>query len=122
MSKIELSKIIDSTVSELTKIKIGLLVRATLPEILELELISELEVVKLTQSDYSKMTLDLNYPVLRLVDEKKSIKENRIISEYTRYYAKPHNYKDSRYLISSEWYEKSQLDYIKWLKRKVQIS
>ena len=107
--------------SELNKLRIGLLVRTTLPQVLELELISEIEVKKMTEDDYSKMIFNMNYPVLKLIDEKISINENRLVGEYTRYYVEPVAYCDSRYLISSEWYVQNQEDYIRWLKRKVQI-
>lgn len=105
----------------LNKLKIGILVKATLPQILELELISEIEVKKMTEDDYSKMIFDMNYPVLKLVDENLSINENRTVGDYTRYYADPFDYKNSRYLISSEWYDRNQEDFIRWLKRKVKI-
>ena len=121
MSKETLSEIIKAPISKLNKLKIGLLVRSTLPVIIELELISEIEIKKMTENDYSKMIFDMNYPVLRLIDENHSIIENRSIGEYTRYYADPYKYKNSRYLISSEWYDRNQEDYIRWLKRKVKI-
>ncbi len=121
MSKEKLSEIINSPISELNKLKIGLLVRATLPQILELELLSEMEVKKMTEDGYSKMSFDMNYPVLKKVDENISIKDNRMVGDHTRYYAEPFNYKGSSYLISSEWYDRNQEDYIRWLKRKVRI-
>jgi hypothetical protein len=121
MSKESLKKIIQLPLTELNKLRIGLLVRTTLPQVLELELISEIEVKKMTEDDYSKMIFNMNYPVLKLIDEKISINENRLVGEYTRYYVEPVAYCDSRYLISSEWYVQNQEDYIRWLKRKVQI-
>lgn len=115
----KLYEIINSSTSELNNMKIGILVRSTMPEILTSEKISELEVHKLTTEDYSKMIFDMNYPVLKLVDEKKSIKENRMVGNYTRYYAFPYFYMGKQYLISSEWYDHSHESYTKWLKRKV---
>lgn len=122
MSKEKLAEIINSPLSELNKLKIGLLVRATLPMILELGLISESEVKKMTDKDYSKMIFDMNFPVLKLVNKKLSMIENRTVDNYTRYYANPNNYGDLRYLISSEWYDRNQEAYIRWLKRKVNIN
>jgi hypothetical protein len=121
MSKETLSEIIKTPYAKLITGKVGELVRATLPQILELELISELEVKKMTEQDFSKLVFDMNYPVLRIVNENLSILENRSIGEYTRYYAQPHSYKGSRYLISSEWYDRNQEGYIRWLKRKVKL-
>ena len=121
MEKEKIFEIINAPSTELNKLKIGLLVRATLPVILELELISEIEVKKMTEDYYSKMIFEMNYPVLKLINDEFSINENRTIGDYTRYYADPYNYKGSRYLISSEWYDRNQEDYIKWLKRKVKM-
>lgn len=121
MSKEKLSEIINSPISELNKLKIGLLVRATLPQILDMELLSEMEVKKMTEDGYSKMSFDMNYPILKKVEENISIKDNRMVGDHTRYYADPFVYKGSRYLISSEWYDRNQEDYIRWLKRKVRI-
>ncbi len=121
MSKEALYDLVNSPFQELNKLKIGVLVRTTLPQILESELISEIEVKKLTEDDYSKMIFDLNYPVLKKVDENLSIKENRMIGDYTRYYSDPYDYKNFRYLISSEWYDRNQEGYIRWMKRKVKV-
>lgn len=122
MSKAEVFEFVNSPFSELNKLKIGILVRATLPQILESELISEIEVKKLMEVDYSKMIFDMNYPVLKKVDENLSIKENRMIGDYTRYYSDPYDYKNFRYLISSEWYDRNQEGYIRWMKRKVKLA
>lgn len=119
MSNKELFEIINSPLSELNKLKIGRLVRATLPEILEKELISEIEIKKMTSSDYSKMVFDMNYPVFKEIDENNSLLVNRTVGDYTRYYADPIECYNSEYLISSEWYDRSKEDYIRWLKRKV---
>lgn len=119
MKNEELFYIINSPFSELNKLKIGQLVRATLPEILNSELISEIEAYRLTTTDYCKMIFNINYSVLREVDDRKSILENRTIGEYTRYYARPHSFQNKQYLICSEWYDYNQESYIKWLKRKV---
>jgi hypothetical protein len=84
MSKEQLKKLIKSRTLEIKKIKIGLLVRSTMPLILGYNLISDLEIIKLTKQDYSKITFDINYPVLKLVNNNKSIYENRLVSGYPR--------------------------------------
>lgn len=119
MSKEKLFEIIDATLSELKKLKTGILVRATLPQIIELDLISDSEIKKLQSPEYSKMVFDMNFPILKEVDVRLPILENRMESGYTRYYAHPINSGNSKYLISSEWYDRNQEDYIRWLKRKV---
>jgi len=114
-----LFEIINSPENLLKKMKIGELVRATLPIILSENLISDIEINNLLAEKYCKFTFDMNYPVLRKVNPKITILENRKINDYTRYYAGVFRNCENQYLISSEWYERNALDYIKWLKRKV---
>jgi hypothetical protein len=122
MSAYSLKQFIELPNNELKKLKIGYLVRNTLPEILQMELITDFEVERLQNQDYSKMVLDMNFSVLRKVNPKLSILENRTVGEYTRYYAFTVKYKNQEYLVSSEWYESNLVPYINWLKRKVNFS
>lgn len=108
----------DQQILEFRKIKIGILVRNTLPKILQEELITELGINQLEKEDYSKLYFDVNYPILKRVDLSKSITENRTVNDYTRYYADPIKSYGNKYLITSEWYDRSLDDYIRWLKRK----
>ncbi|MAM29802.1 MAG: hypothetical protein CMC13_12330 [Flavobacteriaceae bacterium] len=116
-----IKEIIKHPTSELLQVKIGKLVRTTLPIILFYSLITELEVKKLQQDEYCKLTLDMNYPILKKVDPNISILENRTVNGHTRYYSKPVKFIDDNYLISSEWYERNLEYYVRWLKRKVNI-
>lgn len=112
----------EKEIAELKKLKIGVLVRNTLPEILRENLISESEIQKLQKEAYSDFTFDVKYPVLKKVNPNISILENRTINGYTRYYKDPIDFNGVDYLITSEWYEKSVEDYIRWLKRHVKDS
>lgn len=87
MSKTNLIQLLSAPTNDLKKLKVGFLVRNTLPEILQMELITDFEVEKMQNQDYSKMVLDMNFSVLRKVNPKLSILENRTVGEYTRYYA-----------------------------------
>ncbi|MDO9260331.1 MAG: hypothetical protein Q7U08_00110 [Flavobacteriaceae bacterium] len=106
---------------ELKNEKIGKLVRETLPIILLEKLIPETEIKKLQEDNYSKFTFDMNYPILKKIDTKLSILENRMTKDHTRYYAEVFENGDDLYLITSEWYERNLEDYIKWMKRKVKV-
>jgi len=100
------------------EIKIGALVRKTLPEMLRNGAISTSEIEKLQDENYSKVIFNVNYPVLRKIDFKKSLKENRLVNNYTRYYTFITAHDEQQYLITSEWYQRSLYYYVKWLKRK----
>lgn len=98
------------------EVKIGALVRNTLPDLVRDMLIDDVELNRLLQYDYSKSHFDLNYPMLRKIDESISIKENRMVGDYPRYYSQPVlKISGSRYLITSEWYERNKSYYIHWL-------
>ncbi|MDP2088880.1 MAG: hypothetical protein Q8J84_05715 [Flavobacteriaceae bacterium] len=116
-----LFKIINLPEIELKNEKIGKLVRETLPIILIEKLIPETEIKKLQEDNYSKFTFDMNYPILKKIDTKLSILENRMTKDHTRYYAEVFKNGDDLYLITSEWYERNLEDYIKWMKRKVKV-
>ena len=116
-----LLEIIGLPEKELKKSKIGILVRSTLPILLTENLLSESEIKKLQEATYSKLTFDMNYPVLKKINPKLSLDENRMVNYYTRYYSGIYDNDNGEYLISSEWYERNLEYYIKWLKRKVSI-
>jgi len=119
MSKTTLLDLVKTPKSELQKMKVGVLVRSTLPELLSTHLLSEREVVQLQELDYSKQVFGMNYPILKKLDLTFSINTNRTVGDYTRYYAFVVLYKDEYYLITSEWYERNLTPYIDWMKRKV---
>ncbi|WP_405211557.1 hypothetical protein [Dokdonia sp. Asnod2-E02] len=111
--------IINKSEAELKSLKIGVLVRSTLPTIISDGLITQTEMQKLEEETYSKITLNVNYAVLKKIDNRFSVQENRMVKNYTRYYSGVFKNGDDEYLIASEWYKGSLENYIKWLKRKV---
>src|SRR5680860_122440 len=52
-------------IEELNKIKIGVLVRSTLTKMLKSHKISEEEIELMQTAEYSKLTFDIQYPLLR---------------------------------------------------------
>lgn len=74
MSKTTLLDLVKTPKSELQKMKVGVLVRSTLPELLTTHLLSEHEVMQLQKLDYSKQVFDMNYPILKKVNPNLSLK------------------------------------------------
>lgn len=101
------------------RMKIGRLVRSTLPELIESGRVGATEFMKLQDSSYSKITFDVNYPVLKKVDENKPIAEQKMDKGYQRFYAKPEKSAGKRYLITKEWYDRNHEPYLRWLKKYV---
>jgi len=98
-------------------IKIGSLVRTTLPEILKDNKISDREISDLQDANFCKDKFDVNYPVLRKINSTLTIRENRFVGDYPRYYAFQTPFRNDNYLITSEWFDKNKDRYINWLKQ-----
>lgn len=110
----------DKEIEGCKSVKIGHFVSSTLPYILENKLISENSISQLQDFDYCTLNFKgMRFSILRKIDESKSIKENRIVRERTRYYKAPVNTSDERYLITSEWYDQSFDGYLKFLSTRV---
>lgn len=106
-----------SEFADFRRYKIGKLVRETLPALLTKGRIGDSELLKLQDENYSKMIFDVNYAVLKKVNERLPLTDNREINGYPRYYAHPHKYNGGKYLITSEWYDRNFEYYLKWLKK-----
>ena len=100
-------------------LKIGKLVKNFITIILEKELISENEIENLLKKDYSKLTFNVIFPILKKIDYKIPLKENRMINGNPRYYAKPIMNNKTQYLLTNEWKEFHREDFVNWMKRKV---
>ena len=95
------------------KIKIGRYVKETFQELVDNNLITNDEIIKLQQESYSKLTFDIQYPFLK-----------KVIDYNTRvlHYWKPiFKIRGENYLVCSEWYENDANNdrpfYESWLKR-----
>jgi hypothetical protein len=100
-------------------LKIGRLVKTFMTIILEKELISENEIENLMQKEYCKENLNVIFPILKKLNNKISLKENRIINKNQRYYANPIVNNNTKYLLTNEWKEFHRENFVNWLKIKV---
>lgn len=99
--------------------KIGKLVNNLMSIILEKELISDMEIQNLQKKDYTKLTFNVIFPLLKKVDTNISLKENVLIKGRPRYYVNPIEYKNVQYFLTNEWKEYHREDFMNWLRRKV---
>lgn len=95
--------------------KIGALVRSTLPNLIKSGALSKEEIENLQNVEYSKIKFNVNFPVLKEYDDSLSSFDNRAVGSYTRYYAFTVKFLDKKFIITSEWYEGSKPLYILWL-------
>ena len=87
------------------KVKIGKLVRDTFNRIFKDNLLSDNEIQNLMNVEYCKKIFDMNYPILKEINHSISLKEQRKINGYDRYYAKPF---ENKYLLCNDWYERNR--------------
>lgn len=80
------------------EMKIGMIVRTVLREMLENGEVSKEEVEKMQTKQYSKETFDIQYPLLQKV-------KSTDVESPRRYYAKPLRIYGDKYYMCSEWYE-----------------
>lgn len=92
-------------------IKIGKLVRMTLPELIRNKKITKEEIEKMQTEQYSKEVFHLNYPILR--------KAERGEEKPLRYYKDKIMAYGEEYFLCSEWFETAvnndRPHYLKWL-------
>lgn len=95
-------------------LKIGALVRLSLPKLIQSNALDNEMISNLQDKYYSKITFDMNYPILKKINPELSILENRYEAGYTRYYSFKVIYKGDEYLITSEWFDRNRAKYILW--------
>ncbi len=108
----------DETLKEL---KIGKLVQTTMKKLFDKEIISENEIINMTDYMYSKKAFNANIPVLKeLLDGDDIDKAKRDHNNYPRYYSYIFTIYGKKYLLSSQWVEHlHRKHYEKWLSDKL---
>lgn len=106
--------IIESTydIDSLSEMKIGVIVRTVLKNLLEHGTVSEEEVQLMQTKEYSKETFDIQYPLLLPVQDTNG-------GRPARYYSSPISVRGKKYFLCSEWFEVSTNNdrpyLLKWL-------
>ncbi|MGJ9384486.1 DUF6946 family protein [Salipaludibacillus sp. CF4.18] len=98
-------------------INIGEFVNTTLIGLIKNRQLSNEMVEWLTDTEYCKEVFDINYPVLKKLDETVPSSEQRKIRGYNRYWTKIVYIHQARYLICNDWHERNRVKYQRWLVR-----
>ena len=101
----------------LEKMKIGEIIQTLLPTFLNEGLITKYEILKLQDKEYSKITFGVNYPILKKVNQEISLKENRYINGYPRYYARKILINEKEFILTQEWLDSNKENFINWFKK-----
>lgn len=101
--------------SEYSEFKIGALVRYKLNELLQNNILTDDEILKLQNAEYCKKTFDLNFPLLLKIDF--NLQDTTIqrldAKGYPRYWKEVFG---KKYFACSQWVEKSKPLFENWLK------
>ena len=97
---------VEEPIIEKKDMKIGKTVRFLLTRLLQGGYLTDNEIMSLTDEEYSKNTFNINYQVLKIVDESTPIEEQkRDHRGYNRYYDSPIASNNKKYLLCSQWVE-----------------
>lgn len=103
--------------NNINALKIGALVRKEFDRLIKTNLLSDEMINLLLDQKYSKLTFDVNYPILRKINGDQSTFDQRMINGYSRYWSTIYKINGKRYFICNDWYEKSRTKFINWVDR-----
>lgn len=93
--------------------KVGEIAKDGFRYLASLDLLTDDDIIKLQNEEYSQDVLDCNYPVLVDSIDKVIDKNGK-----RRYYKDIYRYRNNNYYLSSEWYEEDREKLVSWLKSK----
>jgi len=94
-----------------SQIKIGKYVKERFKYLLENNLLSKDVLQNLQDSDFVKQKLNMNYPVLKKINNESNIMEECKVNGHPRYYTTAIR----NYLLSNDWYERNRNLFDEWL-------
>lgn len=101
-----------------TNRKIAEIVRGELKNILVRNQVPMEKIVVMQTLKYSKQQFNLNFPLLKEVDESKDLYMQRLDhKERSRYYKDPLTIHGKRYFLTSQWYEYNRKFLLNWLEK-----
>lgn len=112
----DITKLVNKKNNSKEEMKIGKLVMFYLNKMQKENLLSSEELLKLQDENYSKIKFDLNYPFLKKIDKNKDYKQQRLVKDHSRYWAKEYIFNGKSYFACSEWYKTNRSYFESWLK------
>ncbi|MTI70074.1 MAG: DUF1413 domain-containing protein [Firmicutes bacterium] len=106
------------------ELKIGKMARILITKFLKNNIVSDEEIKLIKDDSYSKEVFNMNYPILKEVNNKSELdKKKRDEKGYSRYYSKVISVKGKKYILCSQWVENQHRKSLeKWLESKLMKS
>lgn len=105
-----IANFIEELFKEKEKEKIGKFVQKEFKKLINNDMLSAEMLNNLQNSEYSKETFNIQFPILKKVTDNSNIKEEININGHARYYANP----IQNYLLCNHWYENHRDDFNRW--------
>lgn len=93
------------------KLAVGVLAQTQFVRLIENNKLNDGTLSGLQSSEYCKRVFGMNFPILKKINDKNNIREERQINGYPRYYVKPID----EYLLCNDWYERHRDSLNLWL-------
>lgn len=94
-----------------TSEKIGKIVQKFFNELFSQNSLTNDEITNLMDKEYSKKTFDVNYPIIKLLENGADENAQRSVNGHKRYYAKIYN---EKYLLCNDWYDRNTCNFNEW--------
>lgn len=96
--------------------KIGKFVREELRKLENrLPQLTSNELLALQSKEWCKENLNLDFPLLRPVDENKDVSQQTKVGTYSRYWKELFKFGGQIFLVTSQWYDRNREPFAKWL-------
>jgi len=97
--------------------KIGKHVRATMAELARAGRLRPETIERLQDADYSRRTFRLGHPFLKALDDRQSLRSQRMCGNgYSRYWAQPLRIENRHFLMCSQWFDWQRELFDRWVK------
>lgn len=105
INKIKRQNVLDN------ELAIGVFVQNAFKILIENNKLDSETINKLQSMEYCRSVFRMNFPILKKINDKNNIREERQINGYPRYYVKPID----EYLLCNDWYERHRDSLNLWL-------
>ena len=98
-----------------SEVNFGVLVRRSMKLLIKNKKLSDETINQLTEKEFCKETFEIDYPMLKKIEDHSSLSDQRNVSGNSRYWAETILINGEKYFICNDWMEKNKVKYESWL-------